>query len=76
MSLIFKDTGIPRLDFFLYKLQKASEYVHNSTRWDELESEDGVTFKDEIDEALADLVIELQKHVKLINKLKRQGFIE
>ena len=37
MSLSFESTGIAKLDHLLYVMEEASHYVHDSTRWDELD---------------------------------------
>lgn len=79
MSLRFQQTGIPELDAVLDALQEASEFANDSTRWEELEWQSylpGTTPKESIDIALKDLQNYLIQHNKLLNKLKRQGFIQ
>lgn len=79
MSLSFESTGIAKLDHLLYVMEEASHYVHDSTRWDELDWQshlEGKNPMESINIALQDLVTDLKQHEKLIAKLKRQGFIQ
>lgn len=79
MSLSFESTGIAKLDHLLYVMEEASRYVHDSTRWDELDWQshlEGKNPMESINIALQDLVVDLKQHEKLIAKLKRQGFIQ
>lgn len=80
MSLYFNNTGIEPLDNFLYNIEQASDYVNDSTRWDEIGwgyTKDGCTTPlENIEKSLEELVVYLKKHQKLIERLKRQGFIQ
>lgn len=79
MSLSFENTGIEKLDHLLYVMEEASHYVHDSTRWDEIDWQshlEGKNPMESINIALQDLVTDLKQHYKLIAKLKRQGFIQ
>lgn len=79
MSLHFEKTGIDKLDHLLYVLEEASYYANDSTRWEELDWQthlEGKNPMESINIALQDLVTDLKQHEKLVDKLKRQGFIQ